>query len=208
MGSCCEAKCDALEALRREQIGVLRIVLAINATMFVVELVAGLWARSTSVLADSLDMFGDAVVYASSLYVMAKSARARARVAALKGGIMVLFGGGVLLDATMKVLNARAPLAEGMGVVGATALLANLACLVLLMKHRRDDINMRSTWICSRNDIIANVGVLVAAAGVALSGSRWPDVVVGVLIATVFLSSAYGVLRDARAELRAGAPAH
>jgi cation diffusion facilitator family transporter len=198
MKSCCEAKSEALVALRGKQRRVLQTVLAINATMFVVELVAGLLTRSTSVLADSLDMFGDAVVYASSLYVLSQGARARARVATLKGAIMVLFGVGVLAEAVTKAISGRVPIAEGMGLVGGAALVANLVCLALLLRHRDDDINMRSTWICSRNDIIANVGVLAAAGAVALSGSRWPDVLVGAAIAGLFLWSAFGVLREAR----------
>jgi Co/Zn/Cd efflux system component len=198
MKSCCEAKSGALVALRGKQRRVLQAVLAINATMFLLELAAGLLTGSTSVLADSLDMFGDAVVYASSLYVLSQGARSRARVATLKGTIMVLFGVGVLAEAVAKAVSGRVPVAEGMGLVGAAALVANLVCLALLLRHREDDINMRSTWICSRNDIIANVGVLAAAAAVALSGSRWPDVLVGAAIAGLFLWSAFGILREAR----------
>lgn len=202
MSSCCENKCDALAALRKKQRSVLLVVLGINATMFLVEVVVGFFARSNSVLADSLDMFGDAVVYASSLYVLERDRVWQGRVAALKGVIMVVFGLGVLADAVAKALGTRVPAANGMGVIGAIALGANLYCLYLLTKHRDDDINMRSVWICSRNDIIANVGLLAAAGGVALLQSRWPDIVVGLIVAGLFLSSAVGVLRAAIGELR------
>ncbi len=202
MSSCCEGKCDALTALRAKQSRVLKIVLAINAVMFLVELVAGLISGSSSVLADGLDMFGDAVVYASSLYVLGRGRVWEARMALLKGAIMVLFGVGVLMDVALKALGNRLPVAEGMGLVGALALGANLYCLFLLTRHREDDINMRSVWVCSRNDIVANVGVLAAAAAVGWTGTRWPDVIVGTIIASVFLSSAFGVLRDAVRVLR------
>jgi len=203
MRGCCEGKCDALSILRERQGRVLKIVLGINLVMFLVEVIAGLLTRSSSVLADSLDMFGDAIVYASSLYVLGRGVRWQARMAALKGTIMVVFGLGVLVDTTLKVLGARPPIAEGMGAIGVVALAANLFCLYLLTRHREDDINMRSVWICSRNDIVANVGVLLAAAAVAVLRSRWPDVIVGTAIAGVFLSSALRVMRDAVAELRA-----
>lgn len=205
MGSCCESKCDALAALRAKQARVLKVVLATNAVMFIVEAGAGLLARSSSVLADSLDMFGDAAVYASSLYVLDRGPRWQARVALAKGLVMVAFGAGVVVDVALKIAGTRAPSAEGMGAIGVVALAANLVCLYLLTRHRADDINMRSVWLCSRNDIIANVGVLFASAGVAWTGTHWPDVVVGSVIAFVFLSSASTVLREAMHELRADA---
>ncbi len=203
MSGCCEGKCDAASALRERQGRVLKIVLGINLVMFIVEGAAGVLTRSSSVLADSLDMFGDAVVYASSLYVLGRGARWQARMAALKGTIMVVFGLGVLADTMLKALGARPPVAEGMGAIGIIALAANLFCLYLLTRHREDDINMRSVWLCSRNDIVANVGVLLAAAAVGALHSRWPDVIVGTAIAGVFLSSALRVMREAITELRA-----
>lgn len=202
MSSCCEDKCDALVALRAKQSRVLKIVLAINATMFVAELTGGILARSSSLLADSLDMFGDAVVYATSLWVLGRGRLWQGRVAALKGLVMVAFGLGVVAETFAKAIGSRAPSAEGMGVIGFVALAANLICLYLLTRHREDDINMRSVWLCSRNDIVANVSVLIAAGAVAMLGSKWPDVVVGGGIALLFLSSATRVLREAMAELR------
>lgn len=200
MSGCCEGTCDALAALRARQGRVLKIVLGINAAMFVIEVVAGLVTRSSSLLADSLDMLGDAVVYASSLYVLGRGLLWQTRIARLKAGVMIFLGLSVLLDAALKAAGAKPPIAEGMGAMGVVALGANLLCLYLLTRHREDDINMRSVWICSRNDIIANVGVLLAAAGVSAFQSRWPDVVVGGVIATVVFSSAFRVLRDAAAK--------
>lgn len=202
MSSCCTGKCETLAALRSKQRRVLEIALGINAAMFAVEVVAGLLSGSSSVLGDSLDMFGDAVVYASSLYVLDRGRAWQARMAVVKGAIMLLFAVAVLTDVALKLAGARVPHAEGMGAIGVVALIANLVCLRLLTAHRTDDINMRSVWICSRNDIIANVGVLLAAAGVAVLESKWPDIIVGAVIAGLFLQSASRVLRDALGELR------
>src|SRR4029079_10998970 len=155
--------------------------------MFLAELVAGLAAGSVAVVADSLDMLGDALVYGFSLYVIRRSEHWRAGAALLKGGIMLLFGVAVLANIVRKVLTQELPTVPLMGVVGVAALAANGLCLVLLTRHRADDINMRSTWICSRNDILANVGVLLAAAGVHWSGTIWPDVAVSSVITALFV---------------------
>lgn len=199
---CCEDKAGELAQLRATQGRVLKVVLALNATMFVIELVAGLLARSTALMADALDMLGDAAVYAFSLYVLARSARWKARAALAKGALMGAFGVGVLAEAGAKALVGAVPVAPTMGAIGALALGANLTCLVLLQRHRQEDLNMRSTWLCSRNDVLANLGVLAAAAAVAATNSRWPDIAVGTTIALLFLSSAWGVLKEALASLR------
>jgi cation diffusion facilitator family transporter len=198
---CCEAKGAELAALRTRQTRVLQIVLAVNAVMFGVEFAAGLWVGSTALLADSLDMLGDALVYAGSLYVVQRGAVWRARAALAKGGIMAAFGVGVLVEAGLRMRTGLPPLVPAMATVGAVALLANLYCFSLLWRHRSDDINLRSTWLCSRNDLIANSAVLAAAAGVAWTGTPWPDLVVGLGIAALFLRTAASVLREAWAEL-------
>ena len=203
MADCCQDKSCEIDALRARQSGTLKIVLAINAVMFLVELGAGLAAHSLSLLADSLDMLGDALVYGFSLYVIAQGARMKAMAALLKGGIMAAFGLFVLGQAAYKILVPQLPGFETIGIIGLLALAANAVCLTLLWRHRADDINMRSVWLCSRNDIIANVSVLCAAAGVWLTGSGWPDIAVGLALAALFLKSAFGVLSEARAELRA-----
>lgn len=181
---------------------VLWIVLAINALMFLVEGWAGVLAHSTSLLADALDMLGDALVYGFSLFVLARSARWQAGAALAKGGFMLAFGLGVLGEAFYKVFHPVMPSVEAMGVVGGIALAANLVCFFLLYRHRGDNLNMNSTWLCSRNDLIANVGVLLAAGGSHLLASRWPDIIVGCIIASLFLSSALGVMSRAMAALR------
>jgi cation diffusion facilitator family transporter len=195
-------ECCAVIRVSEQQRRVFLIVLWINVTMFLVEAVAGILSHSTALLADSVDMLGDAIVYGFSLYVVGRGAIWQARAAALKGIIMAAFGLGVLAQVIVTILQGLVPSANVMGIVGVLALAANVLCLLLLWRHRGDDINMRSAWVCSRNDVIGNVGVLLAAVGVRLTGSAWPDIVIGLLVAGVFCRSAILVLRDVRQELQ------
>jgi Co/Zn/Cd efflux system component len=202
MDDCCQSKSLELDQLRARHGIVLRAVLAINAILFVVEAAAGLLANSAALLADSLDMLGDSLVYGFSLYVLWRGAAWKARAAILKGAIMAVFGMGVLAEVIYKTLSGIVPSAETMGIIGALVLLGNGICFLLLYTHRSDDLNMRSTWLCSRNDIIANLSVLLAAIGVKLFNASWPDVLVGAAIAILFLRSAYTVVSESFAELR------
>jgi cation diffusion facilitator family transporter len=197
MASCCEDKACEVTALREKHSRVLWVVLVINALMFVVEGVAGVLAQSTSLMADALDMLGDALVYGFSLFVLARSLRWQAGAAMAKGVFMLLFGLAVLAEAGYKAFNPIMPAFSTMGLIGAVALLANTVCFAMLYRHRSDNLNMSSTWLCSRNDLIANVCVLVAAGAVYLMDSRWPDIIVGGVIAALFLRSAFSVIRDA-----------
>jgi Co/Zn/Cd efflux system component len=192
MDECCEVR-----EIPREQRRTLQIVLLINAVMFLTESVAGVLAHSTALFADSLDMLGDAIVYGFSLYVIGRGIAWQARAALLKGLIMAAFGIGLLVQVAFKITRGVTPTVEVMGVVGTLAFAANLWCLALLWRRRGDDINMRSAWICSRNDVIGNAAVLVAAGAVAVTGSPWPDIVIGLLVASVFGRSAVQVVRDA-----------
>lgn len=203
MTSCCNDKAREIEALRNRQSSVLKIVLVINAVMFAVELSAGLISGSVSLVADSLDMLGDALVYGFSIYVVARGAKLKAIAALFKGGIMAAFGFFVLGQAIYRILFPHVPVFEAIGAIGLLALAANSLCLFLLWRHRADDINMSSVWLCSRNDIIANVSVLIAAGGVWFTHSGWPDILVGLALAALFLRSALFVLRGAITELRA-----
>jgi cation diffusion facilitator family transporter len=207
MSRCCENKGCEIEGLRDKQRSVLIAVLLINGGMFFVEFIAGIIAGSTSLLADSLDMFGDASVYALSLYVIDKGPIWKARSALVKGIFIAIFGLYVFGDAIYKILHDITPVAKTMGIIGIIALVSNLICLALLLAHRDDDINMRSTWICSTNDIIANTGVLIAAYLVFYFQSKWPDIILGGVLSVVFLKSAYSIIRDARKELSL-MPAH
>jgi Co/Zn/Cd efflux system component len=192
---CCEVRVDVPERQRR----LLWVVLCINGAMFLVELIAGITASSTALLADSVDMLGDAIVYGVSLYVVARGAVWQARVARLKGLIMAAFGVGVLAQVVTKLLHGLHPNADTMGVVGSLALAANTVCLVMLWRRRRDDVNMRSAWMCSLNDVAGNAGVIVAGAAVALTASGWPDILVGLMIAGMFCASATHIIRAAAA---------
>lgn len=202
MADCCNDKACEIDALRGRQSSTLKIVLAINAVMFIVELAAGLLGHSVSLVADSLDMLGDALVYGFSLYVVARGAAMKAKVALFKGVIMAAFGFLVLAQAIYRIIVPQLPVFETIGVIGLLALAANGVCFYLLWRHRADDINMSSVWLCSRNDIIANISVLFAAAGVWLTHSGWPDILVGLALAALFLRSAVHVLNNAIKELR------
>ena len=202
MDDCCAAKADELTSLRAEHRKVFVLVLVINAALFLVEAVAGILANSTALLADSLDMLGDSLVYGFSLFVLSRSADWKARAVLLKGAIMAFFGLGVLSEVVHKILSGGVPIAETMGLIGTLVLIGNGICFLLLYRHRSDDLNMRSTWLCSRNDIIANVAVLVAAAAVGIFNTAWPDIFVGAAIAALFLRSALTVLSESIAELR------
>ena len=195
MKECCEVRVDVPERQRR----LLWVVLCINGAMFLVELIAGITASSTALLADSVDMLGDAIVYGVSLYVVARGAVWQARVARLKGLIMAAFGVGVLAQVVTKLLHGLHPNADTMGIVGSLALAANTVCLVMLWRRRRDDVNMRSAWMCSLNDVAGNAGVIVAGAAVALTASGWPDILVGLMIAGMFCASATHIIRAATA---------
>ena len=197
MSDCCGNAACEIEKLRKRQRSTLTVVLAINASMFAVEVLAGLLAGSTALLADSLDMLGDALVYGFSLYVVARNDAWKAAAALMKAGIMAFFGIFVLAHAAYKYLQPDVPPFETIGLVALLALTANSVCLLLLWRHRAEDVNMRSVWLCSRNDIIANIAVLLAAVGVWLANSQWPDLLVGLGIAVLFLRSALHVLRDA-----------
>ncbi|WP_036250001.1 cation transporter [Methylobacter sp. BBA5.1] len=203
MVDCCNDKACEIEALRNRQSSTLKIVLGINAAMFIIELTAGLIGGSVSLVADSLDMLGDTLVYGFSIYVVARGVRMKANAALLKGGIMAAFGVFVLGQAVYKIVFPQVPVFEAIGAIGLLALAANSICFILLWRHRADDINMSSVWLCSRNDIIANVSVLFAAVGVWLTRSGWPDILVGLALAVLFLRSALLVLREASSELRA-----
>jgi Co/Zn/Cd efflux system component len=200
--NCCQNKGCELTKLKKQQAKVLWAVLFINLVMFVVEFGAGIQGDSLSLTGDSLDMLGDALVYASSLYVINKGSKAQAGAAFLKGSIMFLFAIAVFARASHQLLTGATPEVAVMGTVGVVALLANLFCLLLLTRHRKDNLNMSSVWLCSRNDIIANTSVLVAAGLISLTHSSLPDLAVGLLLTFVFAKSAGNVLSQSWRELR------
>lgn len=197
-GHCCHEEDAHLQRMQQRQARLFWAVLSINALMFVIEFTAGWWVGSTALLGDSLDMLGDALVYGLSLLVVDKSARWKAISAGFKGSIMFGFGVLVLVEAGYRLVAGDVPDATPMMALGLLALVANMICLVLLTRHRDEDVNVRSSWVCSRNDLVANIGVIVAGFTVLRTGSILPDVAVGVAIALLFLYSSVLVLRDAR----------
>jgi Co/Zn/Cd efflux system component len=186
---------------------VLWAVFGINAGMFLVEIVAGLAAGSVSLQADALDFLGDAGNYGISLLVVGMALRYRAYAALAKGATMALFGFWVIGATVWHALNGTLPDAVTMGGVGFAALLANAVCLGLLWAYKAGDSNMRSVWLCSRNDVLGNVAVLLAALGVFGTGTGWPDIVVAAVMAFLALQGAVVVMRQAAAEIRPAAVA-
>jgi len=201
---CCDHETPKAETLTNpgRYRKILWIALIVNAAMFLVEIGAGVQAGSLSLLADAVDFAGDAMNYAVSLAVLASALAWRARAAMLKAFSMMGFGLYVLGAAIWSVWNGEVPQAMTMGVVALMALTANVAVAWMLYAFREGDANMRSVWLCSRNDAIGNVAVFLAALGVFGTGSAWPDLLVASLMAALALHGGWTVLRQARGELR------
>jgi cation diffusion facilitator family transporter len=200
--NCCNtvSNCEATRLSKRYR-KILWVALVVNLGMFGVEIIAGLRAGSVSLLADSLDFLGDAANYGISLAVLGMSLTLRARASLFKALSMLVFGVGVLLAAIWHLLSGQVPDAPTMGVVGGLALLANVGVAALLYAYREGDSNMRSVWLCSRNDALGNIAVLFAAFGVFGTGSAWPDLLVASIMAGLAVTSSYQVMRHARQEL-------
>lgn len=201
-GKCCGHGCLEARGDNTRFRRVLWVALAVNAGMFLVEVVAGVTAGSSSLQADALDFFGDAANYTVSLFVLGLSLRRRAMAAMLKGATMGAFGIWVVGSTVHHLLAGTVPEAPVMGAVAIAAFLANVAVAVMLYAFREGDSNRRSVWICSRNDAIGNLAVLAAAGGVFTTGSGWPDFVVAGIMAVLALSGAHQILRHSFADLR------
>lgn len=206
MAKCCENKTCTVEALVKRQSSTLKIVLLINAVMFIVELAAGLQSSSSALLSDSLDNLGDALTYGLSLYAVDRGVTYKAKVALFKGALILLAGLFVLGQVGYRLIFPIVPTYETMGAISILALLANGACLFLLWKHREEDVNMSSVWECSRNDVVSNLSVFVAAVGVWLLNSGWPDILIALALALMFLRSAIRVFRIALEDMNKPLP--
>lgn len=189
---------------RPDQRRVLAWVLFINAAMFVVTLLAALVAGSSSMLSGTVDNLGDSITYALSLWAVSRGARAKARVSLFKGILILVAALSVAVHVAYKLANPGAPVLELMGGVTVLGLLANGICLLLLSRRRHDDINMASVWECSRNDVVENLAVLVAAGAVWLTSSQWPDTVVAIALVALLLRSSLGMIRRSLREAGAG----
>lgn len=202
MPCCSNDTCSSNVVATGRYRAILWIVLTINAVMFAVEIIAGLAAGSAALQADALDFFADAANYGISLFVLGMTLRWRAGAALVKGASMGLFGLWVIGSVVWHALQGTVPAWGTMGLVGVAALLANGACLALLYAWRDGDANMRSVWICSRNDVVANLAVLAAALGVFGTGTGWPDIIVASVMAFLALQGAVTIIRHALSELR------
>lgn len=203
---CCSRKGEEIASLatKSSQRRVLVAVMLINIVMFVTEFSGGLIAGSSALMADSVDMLGDAIVYGLSLYALSRGPRWEAGAALTKGVIILLFGAAVIAEIIHKIASGVPPSSSLMLLFASMALAANLTCLALLWRFRKLNVNMSSTFECSRNDVISNVGVLIAAGLVAMTDSPWPDIAVGLVIALLFLRSAWRVLSEAWPAWKAG----
>lgn len=201
MSGCCghDAKFEGVSDDYKRR---LWIVIAINAAMFFVEMTAGQLARSQALQADALDFLGDALTYGISLAVIGASVRVRTNAALAKALSLLLMGLWVFGSTVYRVVYVGVPEAEIMGIIGLMALIANLASVMLLVRYKDGDANVRSVWLCSRNDAIGNVAVMIAALGVWGTATGWPDLIVAGIMASLFLSSAIQIFRQALTERR------
>ena len=181
----------------KKQKKLLITLLVINGVMFVFEFLFGLYAESTGLLADSLDMLADAMVYGSALFVIGKTAMAKANSALLSGVFQMLLGIGVMFEVIRRFLFGSEPISTVMIVISLFALAANIVCLVLLNKHKQGEVHMRATWIFSKNDVIANLGVITAGLLVAYFESAIPDLIIGAIISSVVLYGSYQIFSEA-----------
>lgn len=202
MSACCSGACSPdkppVDSKYRR---ILWIALIVNAGMFVVELFGGWQAASVSLLADAVDFFGDAANYGVSLFVLGMAPVWRSRTALIKGVTMGIYGVFVLGAATWNLISGTVPEAATMGTIGALALAANVLVALLLFAYRNGDSNMRSVWLCSRNDAIGNMAVMLAALGVFGTGSGWPDILVAAVMGVLGMTAARSVILHAREEL-------
>jgi len=201
VSNCCDdASCVA--GLRERQRGTLWVVLGINAVMFFVIVAAALYGRSAALLSDSLDNLGDALTYGLSLCAVSRGDLAKARVALLKGVLIFLAACAVAAQIVHKLVSPTVPLFEVMGVFSLAGLAANSVCLYLLWRHRAEDVNMSSVWECSRNDIVSNLSVFVAAGAVWFVGSGWPDLLVASALLVFLIRSSIRVIASAAKKIR------
>lgn len=177
---------------------VLIILLLINGVMFIAELGFGWWAQSTALIADAIDMLADALVYGVGLYAVSKPLLIKTHAARLSGGLQVLLGLLVLVDILRRFVVGSEPVSTLMMGMGFVALLANVTCLILIAKHREGEVHMRASWIFSKNDVIANLGVILAGGLVAWTGSRLPDLLIGLLVVFIVIRGGLLILKDAK----------
>lgn len=195
------SNCDCtIEIKNKDESRVLITLLAINALMFFVEITFGILSESTALIADSLDMLADATVYAIGLYAVGKAAIVKIKAAHLSGIFQIVLGIFVLIDVMRRILTGSEPESLLMIVIGFIALIANVICLQLISKHKDGEVHMRASWIFSKNDVIANVGIIAAGGLVYLFDSRFPDLVIGLAISALVIRGGIHIIKDANQE--------
>lgn len=198
------ASCDReIEIKNQQQTRVLIILMSINAFMFFVEITLGLLSESTALIADSLDMLADAAVYGIGLYAVGRSSLAKIRAASISGIFQIILGTSVSIDVVRRLIWGSEPESNIMMAIGIMALIANIICLMIISKHKNDGIHMRASWIFSKNDVIANVGIIIGGGLVHLLDSRLPDLIIGMLISIIVINGGLHIIRDARNEKQA-----
>lgn len=190
----------AIEIKDKEQRGVLIWLLAINGVMFIAEIIAGITGDSTALIADSLDMLADATVYAIGLYAVGRSLLVKVKAAHISGIFQIVLGLGVLFDIVRRTVTGSEPESLIMIVMGIAALIANTACLVLIYKHRQGEVHMRASWIFSKNDVVANLGVIGGGVLVNWFDSPWPDLFIGLTIAAIVIRGGIQIINEANTE--------
>ncbi len=189
-----------IEIKNRDQSRVLILLLAINGVMFIAEIVAGIMGDSTALIADSLDMLADATVYAIGLYAVGRSLLVKAKAAHVSGIFQIVLGLGVLFDIVRRTVVGSEPESLMMIAVGIVALIANTVCLMLIYKHRQGEVHMRASWIFSKNDVIANLSVISGGLLVAYTGSSYPDLLIGLVIAAIVIRGGVQIINEANRE--------
>lgn len=204
---CCDEKVSGLNLKHVAQKRALYVALFLNVLMFGVEIVSGFLHHSTGLLADSVDMLGDAGMYGLTVVAIHRSRRWQAGASFAKGALMAILSLSVMVEAIHKLLiSHELPTANVMGIVSVLALAVNLGCAWLLLRFRSDNLNMKSVWLCSRNDALANLGVLIGAVLVGVTNSAWPDALIGIAIAIISMKSSVLILKESRDDLRGGKP--
>jgi len=197
------ANCDcSIEIKDKSESKILITLLLINGVMFFLELGVGWWAQSTALIADALDMLADAMVYGVGLYAVGKTAIIKVKVAHLSGYLQILLGLVVLADILRRFIVGSEPVSMIMMVMGLIALIANTLCLVLISKHRNGEVHMRASWIFSKNDVIANLGVIIAGGLVAWTGSRIPDLSIGLIVSIIVIKGGLSIISDTNKEIQ------
>jgi len=196
------SNCDCeVEIKDKSQVRVLILLLSINAVMFILEFGIGWYAESTGLIADALDMLADAMVYGVGLYAVGKAIHVKANAAMLSGVLQLSLGLLVISDIIRRIVYGSEPISLLMMIMGCIALIANIICLRLIMSHRKGDVHMRASWIFSKNDVIANLGVVTAGALVWSLDSRWPDIIIGIIVSIIVIIGARTIIKEARLEL-------